>query len=78
MAITVSGQEHLEAVAEEAAGYFDRGDQAGAIACVASRFKEHPSTVGYASDGFLMMMVLSTGWEQGREGFKAAVTGFAV
>ena len=78
MATTMTRQEHLESVAEEAMAYFDQEDQAGAIACVASRFKDHPATAGYAEDGFLMMMVLSTGWEMGRQGFKKAITDFAV
>ena len=78
MSIVITPQAHLDDIAREAAEYYDRDDQAGAIACVTTRMKDHPQTAHLAEDSFLMLMVLRTGWDQGRQGFVNAVTGFSV
>lgn len=78
MPTAVSAQEHLQAVAGEAVAYYDRDDRAGAIACVVTRFGDHPGTADHAANSGLMLMVLGIGWDQGRAGFMKAITDFAV
>lgn len=75
---TTTPQEHLADIAEEVAGYFDRGDKPGAIACFASRVKDHPGTAQIAEDSFLIMITFEGGWAMGRQGVIDTVTGFAV
>lgn len=75
---SVTAQQHLADIAEECAGYYDRDDKPGAIACFASRVKDHPETAHIAEDSFLIMITFEGGWAMGRQGIINTVTGFAV
>lgn len=71
--MTITVQEHLAAIADEAVARYGVSDFGSVSSMVVWRLQDHPGTERLAKRGYTIQRALSAGWSDGPDGLKAAI-----
>lgn len=75
--MTITVQEHLVAIADEAVARYGVSDFGSVSSMVVWRLQNHPDTTRLAKQGYWLNKALSDGWMAGPDGLRSAIVGLA-